>query len=74
MGRFSPGELLLIALIFLLLFGAGRLSDIGKGLADGIRNFKRGIKEDDEDKPAPKQMGEGSIDKSSSKTASETKA
>ena len=74
MGRFSPGELLLVALIFLLLFGAGRLSDIGKGLADGIRNFKRGLKDEDDEKPAPKQIVEGTIDKTSSKAASETKA
>lgn len=57
MGRIGPGELLLIAVIFLLLFGASRLSDIGKGLADGIRNFKRGIKDEDDEKP--KQLDEG---------------
>jgi len=61
MGRFSPGELLVLALIFLLLFGGvGRLGNIGKGLADGIRNFKRGLKdEDDDDKGDPKQLDEG---------------
>lgn len=54
MGRIGAGELLIIAVIFLLLFGAGRLSDIGKGLADGIRNFKKGIKDDDA--PLPKEL------------------
>ena len=44
MGRIGGGELLLIALIALLLFGAGRLADIGKGLGEGIKNFKKGIK------------------------------
>ena len=34
----------------LLLFGAGRLADIGKGLGEGIRNFKNGLKDDDKDK------------------------
>ena len=49
MGRIGGGELLLIALIALLLFGAGRLSDIGRGLGEGIRNFKKGLRELDDD-------------------------
>ena len=49
----GPGELLIIALIALLLFGAGRIADIGKGLGQGIKNFKQGLKDaDDEPKPA----------------------
>jgi sec-independent protein translocase protein TatA len=28
----------------LLLFGAGRIADIGKGLGQGIKNFKQGLK------------------------------
>jgi sec-independent protein translocase protein TatA len=50
MGNIGPGELLIIALIALLLFGAGRLADIGKGLGQGIKNFKEGLKEADDDK------------------------
>jgi sec-independent protein translocase protein TatA len=48
-----PGltEILIILGIALLLFGAGRLADIGKGLGEGIKNFKKGLKdEDDSDK------------------------
>jgi sec-independent protein translocase protein TatA len=48
MGSIGPGELLIIALIALLLFGAGRIADIGKGLGQGIKNFKLGLKDDDE--------------------------
>lgn len=55
MGRVSAGELILVALIALLLFGASRLADIGKGLGEGIKNFKKGIR-DDEDS-SPKQIG-----------------
>ncbi|HVK63393.1 MAG TPA: twin-arginine translocase TatA/TatE family subunit [Polyangium sp.] len=54
MGRLSITELLLILGVALLLFGAGRISDIGKGLGEGIRNFKKGLK--DEDQPPPKQL------------------
>jgi sec-independent protein translocase protein TatA len=48
MGNIGPGELLIVALIALLLFGAGRLADIGKGLGQGIKNFKQGLKEADD--------------------------
>lgn len=51
MGRIGPGELALIAFIALILFGATRLGDIGRGLADGIRNFKKGLKDDPEIEP-----------------------
>ena len=50
MGSIGPGELLIIALIALLLFGAGRIADIGKGLGMGIKNFKQGLKDEDEPK------------------------
>ena len=40
-------ELIIIFLIVILLFGATRLPQIGKGLGEGIRNFKKGIKQDD---------------------------
>lgn len=49
MGSIGAPELIVIALIALLLFGAGRIADIGKGLGQGIKNFKQGLKEADED-------------------------
>jgi sec-independent protein translocase protein TatA len=55
MGSIGPGELLIIALIALLLFGAGRIADIGKGLGQGIKNFKQGLKEGDGEDAAPKK-------------------
>lgn len=54
MGNIGPGELLIIGLIALLLFGAGRIADIGKGLGQGIANFKKGLREADEDDDKPK--------------------
>jgi len=50
----SPFKLLLIVVIILLLFGAGRLAMLGKGLGEGIRNFRKGLRSDEEegkDKP-----------------------
>lgn len=37
-------ELMIIFLIIMVLFGASRLPQIGKGLGEGIKNFKRGLK------------------------------
>lgn len=65
MGRLGPLEIILILGVALLVFGAGRISDIGKGLGEGIRNFKKGIREDDEPKPKelpPGKKAERSVD------------
>ena len=55
MGSFSAVHWLIVGAIALLLFGGGaRLAGIGKGLGEGIKNFKKGIKDDDEPpKPLP---------------------
>ena len=50
-------ELIIILLVALVLFGGKKIGDIGKGLGDGIRNFKTAIKGDDE-KPEDKQPEE----------------
>jgi sec-independent protein translocase protein TatA len=38
-------ELLIILAIVIIIFGAGKLPQIGAGMGQGIRNFKKGIKE-----------------------------
>jgi sec-independent protein translocase protein TatA len=43
-GLFQPTHLLLILLIVLILFGPGKLPDLGRGLGKGIREFKDAIK------------------------------
>ena len=46
-----PGiqELLVILLIVIIIFGASKLPQLGKGLGEGIKNFKKGLKSDDEE-------------------------
>lgn len=44
------GELVVIFLIVLVLFGAGKIPKIAKDLGSGIREFKKSIKDDPEDK------------------------
>jgi len=41
-------ELLIILVIILVIFGAGKLPKIGEGLGKGISNFKKSIKENEE--------------------------
>jgi len=45
-------HLMLILLVFLVLFGGKKLGEVGKGLGEGIRNFKSSLK-GDENPPAP---------------------
>lgn len=48
------GEIALILVILVVLFGASRIPELGKGLGEGIRNFKKGMKggpDDEEKKP-----------------------
>ena len=43
-------ELLIILLIAVLIFGAARLPQLGRGLGEGIRNFRKGLKGGEEEK------------------------
>lgn len=45
MGRFGLIEILILIGIALLLFGGGRVADVGRGTRGGIRGFKRGLRE-----------------------------
>jgi sec-independent protein translocase protein TatA len=42
------GELIIILVIVLVIFGAGKLPDLGEGLGKGIRNFRKAVKSPDE--------------------------
>ncbi|HKT82183.1 MAG TPA: twin-arginine translocase TatA/TatE family subunit [Vicinamibacterales bacterium] len=46
MGRIGLPELLIILLIVVIIFGANRLPQLGRGIGSAIKNFKEGIKED----------------------------
>jgi len=57
-GLFQPLHLLLIIAIALLVFGTGKFAAVGKGLGEGIRNFKSAMKEPEEDKKEAKKEEE----------------
>lgn len=54
MGLSLP-HLLVVLIVVLLLFGAGRVPSIAENLAKGIKSFKNGLKDDDDDK-GPKSL------------------
>ncbi len=45
-------ELLIILAVVVILFGVGRIGKIGKELGTGMREFRKGLQGDDENKPA----------------------
>ncbi len=49
------GELILILVIVLIIFGAGKLPEIGEGLGRGIKNFRKAVKSPDEIDITPDQ-------------------
>ena len=60
-GKIGLPELLLLLAIVVILFGATRLPQLGRGIGEGIRNFKKGMKSGDEsdaarleERPGPK--------------------
>ena len=75
MGSIGAPELIVIVLIALLLFGAGRIADIGKGLGQGIKNFKSGLKDADKDDEAAaaKKAGADKDEKSAGAEKKEAK-
>ena len=65
-----PGgmELVLIVLVILLMFGGKKIPELAKGVGSGIRNFKKAIK-DDEDEVVQNKSDE--IEKKSGTTTTE---
>ncbi len=58
-------ELILILVVILLIFGGRKLPEIGRSLGQGLREFKKAMKEVSEDDAASKKEGEGEAKKDS---------
>jgi sec-independent protein translocase protein TatA len=43
-------ELIILLVLIIIIFGARKLPELGKGIGEGIKNFKRSIKGDDDNK------------------------
>jgi len=57
-GLFQPMHLIIILVIVLIIFGPGKLPEIGKGLGKSIREFKKAMSDDEKGSTAgaPKQI------------------
>ncbi len=58
---FQPTHLLVIAVIVFVLFGAKRLPELGKGLGEGLKGFKDGIKNVGSDPAPPVQQQQNAM-------------
>lgn len=57
MGQLGTTELLLILAVVVLLFGVGRVSRIGGEMGSAIREFRKGLKGDDQDNSSDQSSG-----------------
>jgi len=51
-------ELIIILIIILIIFGAGKLPEIGSGIGKGIKNFKKATNEAQKEIQEPEEKGE----------------
>jgi sec-independent protein translocase protein TatA len=56
-------ELIIILILVLVIFGAGKLPQVGGALGKGLRNFKDGVKDADEIEEEPEKIEENKDDK-----------
>jgi len=73
MGIPSGMELIVIALVVLLLFGGKKIPELAKGLGGGIKNFKKAMREDDEE-DVKKEITEAKEEKAEIKSEDSQKA
>ena len=48
LGQMGPWQIAIIVMAILLLFGGKRIPELMKGLGSGIKEFKKGLKDEDE--------------------------
>lgn len=53
LGTLGAPELIIIAVVLILLFGVGKVSGLGRELGSSIKEFRRAVKDGDEEKQAP---------------------
>ena len=49
LGNIGAGEIVIVALVVLLLFGGKKIPELMKGLGKGVKSFKDGMKEGEKD-------------------------
>lgn len=72
MGFGSPIHWIVLGIIVILLFGGGRFSSMMSDVAKGVKSFKKGLAEDDDDvapRPAPRLQNQPPVDPSPDRAA-----
>lgn len=55
LGPLGGPELIIIGIVIILIFGVGKFSSLGKDLGSSIKEFRRAVKDEDEEKPNVQQ-------------------
>ena len=58
---FGPWEIVLLIVLVLLLFGAKKIPELGRGIGSGMREFKDGITGGRADKSEPRELERGDV-------------
>ncbi len=56
MGAIGPVQILIIAVVILILFGRGRISEMMGDFGKGVKSFRTGLSDDDEPRPQPARL------------------
>ncbi len=71
------GELLIVFIVIMLVFGANKIPQLGDALGQGIRNFKKAQRDDEIDvtpqKSAPAQLNQNAQSNAPQQSAAEAK-
>jgi sec-independent protein translocase protein TatA len=70
----SWSHILIVLVLFVLLFGRGKISELMGDVAQGIKSFKKGMADDDEAPEEPKVIEHKATKPAATKTASRAKA
>ena len=75
-GGIGPGSIILILLIVILLFGTKKLRNVGSDLGGAIKNFKKSMKDGEEQPPTEslENMADSTFDEDETKTKKKEEA
>ena len=68
MGQIGVWQIVIIAVVVVLLFGRGKISDLMGDVAKGINSFKKGLNDKDEDVAIENKPGEKVVDVTAEKS------
>jgi sec-independent protein translocase protein TatA len=57
MGKLGPTEIILILAVVLLLFGGKKIPELMSGIGKGVKSFKDGMKDEDQDQKSDTKTG-----------------